>query len=104
MDTEPLRAAQSVAARHLFGEAPAQLTKGGARPEANLKLHGVFAPTRPDHAAIAILSSQGKPAVAVRVGEEILPGVKLHRVFPRSVEIDQGGQIVPLMLPERGKT
>lgn len=100
IDTDALRLAQAVAARHLFGEAPAQLTRGAAtRTEANLKLHGVFAPAKPGHTAIAILSSQGKPAVAVRVGEEVLPGLKLHRVLPRSVEIDQGGQIILLALP-----
>jgi len=103
MDTDASRVAQAVAARHLFGEAPVQ---GGAdaRLEANLKLHGVFAPATRGQIAIAILSSKGKPALAVRVGEEVLPGMTLHRVLPRSVEIDQGGQILLLTLPERGKT
>jgi len=105
IDTDALRVAQAVAARHLFGEAPVQGTAGAdARLEANLKLHGVFAPAKRGQIAIAIFSSKGKPAVAVRVGEEVLPGVKLHRVLPRSVELDQGGQIFPLSLPERGKT
>ena len=105
IDTDALRVAQAVAARHLFGEAPVRPTNGaGAGLEANLKLHGVFAPTKRGQIAIAIVSSRGKPAVAVRVGEEVLPGVTLHRVLPRSVEIDQGGQIFPLTLPERGKT
>ena len=105
MDTDALRIAQAVAARHLFGEAPVQGTTGAdARLEANLKLHGVFAPVKRGQIAIAILSSKDKPAVAVRVGEEVLPGVTLHRVLPRSVELDQGGQIFPLTLPERGKT
>lgn len=105
IETDALRVGQAVAARHLFGQAPVQSAKGaGAGLVATLKLHGVFAPARPGHTAIAILSSQGKPAVAVRVGEEVLPGVTLHRVLPRSVEIDQGGQIFPLTLPERGKT
>lgn len=100
IDTDAPRVAQAVAARHLFGVAPA--TKGaGARLDAGLKLLGVFAPAGQGRIAIAILSSQGKPAVAVRVGDEILPGVTLHRVLPRSVEIDQGGQIHLLTLPER---
>ena len=105
MDTDAPRVAQAVAARHLFGEAPVQGATGAdARLEATLKLHGVFAPARQGQIAIAILSSKGKPAVAVRVGEEVVPGVTLHRVLPRSVELDQGGQIFPLTLPERGKT
>ncbi len=105
VDTDPSGVAQMIAARHLFGAAPAQgATGAGAKLEANIKLHGVVAPARRGRIAIAILSSQGKPAVAVRVGDEILPGVTLHRVLPRSVEIDQGGQIRLLTLPERGKT
>ena len=105
VDTDPSRVAQTIAARHLFGEAPAQGTPGAvAKSAAEIKLHGVVAPGGRGHTAIAIVSSQGKPAVAVRVGDEILPGVTLHRVLPRSVEIDQGGQILLLTLPERGKT
>lgn len=105
VDTDPSRVAQTIAARHLFGEAPAQAAAGAvARGAGDIKLHGVVAPGSRGHTAIAIVSSKGKPAVAVRVGEEILPGVTLHRVLPRSVEIDQGGQILLLTLPERGKT
>lgn len=105
VDTDPSDVAQTIAARHLFGEPPAPGPAGEvAKSAANIKLHGVVAPGRRGHTAIAILSTQGKPAVAVRVGEEILPGVTLHRVLPRSVEIDQGGQILLLTLPERGKT
>ena len=104
VDTDPSRVAQTIAARHLFGEAPAQGTAGAASRSADIKLHGVVAPGKRGHTAIAILSSKGRPAVVVRVGEEILPGVTLQRVLPRSVEIDQGGQILLLTLPERGKT
>ena len=105
VDTDPSSVAQTIAALHLFGEAPAHGTGGAvADGAADIKLHGVVAPDRHGHTAIAILSSKGKPAVAVRVGEEIVPGVTLHRVLPRSVEIDQGGQILLLALPERGKT
>ncbi len=104
IDTDPLRVAQAVAARHLFGVAPAVTRGAGARSEFNLKLHGVVAPAGRGQIAIAILSSKGKPAVAVRVGDEVLPGVTLHRVLPRSVEIDQEGQILLLSLPELGKS
>jgi len=105
VDTDALRVSQAVAARHLFGESrPRQSIAAGAGAAANVKLQGVFAPTEPGHLAIAIVSSQGKPAVPVREGEEVAPGVTLHRVLPRSVEIDQGGQIVPLAFPERAKS
>jgi general secretion pathway protein C len=103
VDTDPLRVAQAVAARHLFGAAPAQEAIGTG-DATGLKLHGVVAPGRRGQTAIAIFSVQGKPAVAVRAGEEVLPGVTLRRVLPRSAEIDQGGQILLLTLPEHGKT
>lgn len=103
VDTDPSRVAQAIAARHLFGDAGASRA-AVAIVEATVKLNGVVAPTRPGQIGIAIVSSQGKPAAAVRVGEEILPGVILHRVLVRSVEIERGGQIQLLTLPERGKT
>ena len=105
VDTDALRVAESLAARHLFGEAKASPVRvAEAKVVANIKLQGVFAPTKPGHEAFAILSSQGKPAVAVREGEEILPGVILHRVLPRSVEINRDGQIVSLSFPEPKKS
>ena len=104
VDTDPSRVAQTIVARHLFGEAPAQGTAGAvASRSADIKLHGVVAPGKRGHTAIAILSSKGRPAVVVRVGDEIVPGVTLQRVLPRSVEIDQGGQVLTLTLPDRGK-
>ena len=105
VDTDPSSVAQTIAALHLFGEAPAPGAAGAVADSAgDIKLHGVVAPAWRWHTAIAIFSSKGKSAVAVRVGEEIVPGVTLRRVLPRSVEIDQGGQILLLALPERGKT
>ena len=103
VDTDPSRVAQSIAARHLFGEAPKQGTRT-AGTDSTAKLYGVVASTGKGRPGIAILSIQGKPAVAVREGEEISPGVTLHRVLARSVEVSQGGVIQELRLPERGKT
>lgn len=104
VDTDALRVAQTVASRHLFGIAPVRQRIGTGNTAGAIKLHGVVAPGRRGHTAIAILSSQGRPAMAVRVGDEVMPGVTLLRVLPRSVEIDQGGQILTLTLPERGKS
>jgi general secretion pathway protein C len=98
VDTDPTRVAQAVAARHLFGEAPEQGTRAAGTASA-AKLYGVVAPTRKGRAGIAILSIQGKPAVAVREGEELASGLTLHRVFVRSVEINQGGILQVLTLP-----
>ena len=103
VDTDPSRVAQAVAARHLFGEAPEQGIKT-AGTGSTTKLYGVVAPTGKGRPGIAILSILGKPAVAVREGDEFASGVTLHRVLVRSVEISQGGVIQVLTLPERGKT
>lgn len=105
VDTDALRISKSLAARHLFGEAresPVRVAQ--EKVVADLKLQGVFAPTKPGQDAFAILSSQGKPAVAVREGDEILPGVVLHRVLAQSVEINRDGQIVSLSFPETKKS
>jgi len=105
VDTDPARAAQAVIARHVFGEAPAQAIRtGGTAGATDARLYGVVAPSGKGRAGIAIVSVQGKPAVAFREGEEIASGVTLHRVLARSVEISQGGAIQVLTLPERGKT
>ena len=105
VDTDPPRVAQTIAARHLFGEAPQQgIRTAGTGRAVDAKLYGVVAASGKGHSGIAILSIQGKPAVAVREGDEITPGVTLHRVLARSVEISQGGVIEVLRLPERGKT
>ena len=105
VDTDPSRVAQAIAARHLFGEAPEQGIKTVAAASAtDAKLFGVVAPSRKGQAGIAIISIQGKPAVALREGDEIAAGVTLQRVLAKSVEISQGGVVRMLTLPERGKT
>ena len=105
VDTDPARVSHAVAARHLFGEMPEQGIKTVAAGSAtDAKLFGVVAPSRKGQTGIAIVSVQGKPAVALRVGDEIAAGVILHRVLARSVEISHGGVIQVLLLPERGKT
>jgi general secretion pathway protein C len=104
VDTDPARVAQTVAARHLFGKAPEQGVRGAGASAADAKLYGVVSPSGKGRTGIAIVSVQGKPAVAFREGDEIAAGVTLHRVLVRSVEISQGGIIQVLTLPQRGKT
>lgn len=105
VDTDPARVAQTVAARHLFGKAPEQSIKvAGTASATDAKLYGVVSPSGKGRSGIAIVSIQGKPAVAIREGEEIAAGVTLHRVLVRSVEISEGGIIQVLTLPQRGKT
>jgi general secretion pathway protein C len=107
IETDPVRAAQSITGRHLFGEAPAAparpvVAKATVLPD--LTLRGVVAPSRPGQAGAAVLAIAGKPAIAVREGEEVAPGVKLTRVLPGSVEIERDGQSQTLALAERGKS
>ncbi|HSQ04459.1 MAG TPA: type II secretion system protein N [Burkholderiales bacterium] len=102
IETNPARIAQTVTARHLFGEAPppsAVLAKGKAPTD--IKLRGVIAPSRPGQPAVAVLSIGGKASISVREGEEPVPGITLHRVFAREVEIKRNGQIQSLSLPDR---
>lgn len=101
IETDPARAAQSVAARHLFGEAPPPGTAVKAVVLPDITLRGVVAPSRQGRPGVAVLTVAGKPPIAVREGEEVAPGVSLHRVLPRSVELERGRQVQTLSLPER---
>jgi general secretion pathway protein C len=102
IETDPVRAAQSITARHLFGEAPqagTAVVKAVVLPD--ITLRGVVAPSRPGRPGVAVLAVAGKPPISVREGEEVVPGVNLHRVLPRSVELERGRQVQSLSLPER---
>ena len=112
IDTDVARISKAITARHIFGDAqPApsagkvSLQHGGL---ASLKLHGVIAPEnsgyRTGTQALGFISVEGRPAVAFRVEQEILPGVTLRRVLKNSVEILQDGKVERLNMPERGKT
>jgi type II secretion system (T2SS) protein C len=102
IEVDPGRTAQAVAARHLFGEAP---PPGAAVAQASaptdIKLQGVIAPTRPGQPAVAVLAIAGKPSVSIREGDDVMPGVRVNRVFAREVELKRDGQIQSLHLPDR---
>ena len=105
VDTDPMRSANAVAAKHLFGEAPVQ--KGIAVASlvaSDIKLFGVVAAGRKDRPGVAIVSVKGKPPVAIREGDEVTPGVIVQRVLVRSVEISSARGTQVLSLPERGKS
>lgn len=104
LETDPVRAAQTIVTRHLFGEvqaAPVAAAKAPALPD--VALRGVIAPSQPGRPGSAILAIGGKPAIAVKAGDEIAPGAKLVRVLPGSVEIEQGAEVKTVSLAERGK-
>lgn len=50
--------------------------------------------------SIAILSADGKPALAVRVGAELMPGVTVREVHPRYVLLSDSGVIKRVDLPD----
>jgi general secretion pathway protein C len=103
IETDPVRAAQSIAVRHLFGETATAPVVAKASVLPDIVLRGVVAPSLPGRRGIAVLAIGGKPAIAVQSGEEVAPGIKLARVLPTSVELDRAGQTQALSLPERGK-
>lgn len=97
LETEPRRAAQTVVARHPFGE----VASGPVVVTAiDIRLTGVIAAQRQGEAGMAFLVLEGKTPMAVREGAEVAPGIVLHRVLPRQVELARGAQIQILTLPE----
>ena len=101
IETDPARAAQAVASRHLFGEAPLPGAAVKAVVLPDITLRGVVAPSREGRPGVAVLTVAGKPPISVREGEEVVPGVVLHRVLPRSIELERGRQVQTISLPER---
>jgi general secretion pathway protein C len=63
----------------------------------NYQLKGVVAARGEDSAAI--LSVDNKPAEAVAVGKEVLPGVVVKEVHPRHVLLSEGGVVKRVDLP-----
>ena len=97
-EADPRRAAQVLVARHLFGEIASGPSMAAAPTD--IRLSGVIATPQPGQTAMAFLALEGKPAVAVRVGEEVAPGITLKHVEPRQVELSRNGQVQVLTLPE----
>lgn len=84
------------AAAVLFGGRP---SKGAVA--SNYQLRGVI--TAGPHDSIAILSADGKPAQAVRVGLEVAPGVTVKEVQRDYVLLSEGGAAKRVGLPESAK-
>ncbi|TFW06578.1 hypothetical protein E4K72_10040, partial [Oxalobacteraceae bacterium OM1] len=82
------------AAAALFGGRP-----GKVAVASNYQLRGVIlSGTAAD--SIAILSADGKPAQAVRVGTELVPGVKVKEVHRDYALLSDGGAVKRVELPE----
>ena len=104
IELDPARAAQTITAHHPFGEAPAKTAVAAQRAApADIALRGVIAAARPGQPSVAVIAIGGKAPVSVREGDEAAPGVSVHRVLARQVEIRRDGQILSLSLPDKDK-
>jgi general secretion pathway protein C len=88
---QPAMALNIDAAKGLFGGQTA------VAAVSNYQLKGVVAARGEDSAAI--LSVDNKPAEAVAVGKEVVPGVVVKEVYPRYVLLSEGGVIKRVDLP-----
>lgn len=96
-------AARAVSSRHLFGVADKAAPVGNAAvtdEAGSVRLLGV-ASSGPQGGGFAIVSLDGKAAVAVVQGQEIAPGMRLEKVSASEIEYRRGGQLRRLALTER---
>lgn len=85
-----------IAAAGLFGG------RAVAAVASNYQLKGVVAAALGKESA-AILSADGKPAQAYRVGAEVAPGVSLKEVHPQYVLLSENGVMKRVELPANAK-
>ena len=83
-----------MAAARLFGGAPA-----AAAATSTFTLKGVI---EDGPEGVAILVVDGKPALALGVGQEAAPGVKVTEIHRRYVLLDEGGMSRRLDVPDTG--
>jgi len=88
---QPALALNLDAAKGLFG---GQITVAAV---SNYQLKGVVAARGADSSAI--ISIDNKPAEAVSVGKEVVPGVTVKEVHPKHVLLSEGGVIKRIDLP-----
>ncbi len=92
-------AAKASDADTLFGSAPAN-AGATVQSSSSIKLLGVAAASG-DRYGHAVLQADGKKVLAVREGEEVLPGVTLAEVWPDHVVLDRRGIREKLVLPRK---
>lgn len=97
----PPRAAQAEirpdAAASVFGK-----SKGNMAVASNYQLRGVIFSGNP-RSSVAIISADGKPAQAVGVDKEVVPGVTVKEVYRDYVLLSEGGATKRVELPESAK-
>jgi general secretion pathway protein C len=98
----PMRAVAALGpkgAPPLAMDAAAALFGGSAAAASNYQLKGIVADNQGQRSA-AILSVDGKPAVALGVGGVLAPGVTVEEIFTRHVVLRDGGLQKRLDLPD----
>jgi general secretion pathway protein C len=68
----------------------------------NFQLKGVVVASNPAE-SVAILAANGKPAQAIRINAEVVPGVTVKEVNRRYVLLSEGGVVKRVELPENAK-
>ena len=100
--SDPLAASRAVASRHLMGEVqPREAAASGtaAAPTGLPKFRLLGAMTSSaQNTGFAVLAEEGKRAISVLEGEEVVPGVTLQAVRPESVVLTQGARSVEIPL------
>jgi general secretion pathway protein C len=86
------------AAANLFGGQP-QASEAVA---SNIELKGIIAAGRAGD-SVAILAANGKPAQAIGIGRELLPGLKVKEIHGDYVLLSEGGAVKRVELPEKPK-
>ena len=76
---------------------------GKAAVASNYQLKGVVMSGRAEE-SVAILSTEGKPAQAIRVDGEVAPGVKIKEVHRDYVLLSDAGAVKRVELPENAKS
>ena len=76
--------------------------RSNAAVAGNFQLKGVVVASNPAE-SIAILAANGKPARAIRVDADVVPGVTVKEVNRRYVLLSVGGVITRVELPENAK-
>lgn len=90
----PQEASRIVGEHKLFGEAA--VASSGAAASGAVQLIGLM--TGPQ--GFALVSDGATPVRPVVAGEEMSPGVRVVRIQARAIEIDAGGQVQVVRLPE----
>lgn len=68
----------------------------------NFQLKGVVVGGNPAE-SVAIVAADGKPAQAIRLNAEVVPGVTVKEVHSRYVLLSEGGVVKRIELPENAK-